>query len=158
MPEACPNLIGLDAKIDLGSLKVLVKRIIQFLPHAVSQVTTMQTSKTKKRTSTAKSSPGLQAKYIFRRDLTCHWPTAQNHWNTLLLSALQQLTWSQTFSRCWWNLLICYPMRSLREVFLLCLRIGWAHLSLSQEQESCGLPICNKQEQACSRDCVMLCW
>lgn len=53
MLAACLNLTGLDAKIHLGSLKVLVRRIIQFLSHAFSQVTTTQTNKTKKGTSTA---------------------------------------------------------------------------------------------------------
>lgn len=64
MPEACPNLIGLDAKRHLGSLKVLVRRIIQFLSHAVLQVTTMQTNKTKKETSTANDlAMGAQRSY-----------------------------------------------------------------------------------------------
>lgn len=87
-----------------------------------------------------------------------HWPTARNHWKTLLQSALQPWTWSETFSRCWWNELICCPVWSLRTVFSLCLSTAWAHLSLSQEKESCGLPIWNKQEQACGKVCVMHCW
>lgn len=64
MPEACLNLKGLDAKIHLGSLKVLVRRIIQFLSHAVSHVTTMQTNKTKKGTSAANNlAMGAQCSY-----------------------------------------------------------------------------------------------
>jgi len=64
VPEACPNLIGLDAKIHLGSFKVLVRRVIQFLSHAVSQVTITQTNKTKKGTLTANIlAMGVQCSY-----------------------------------------------------------------------------------------------